>query len=145
MWCRGPAFAPSGLYGIAELQAYDTAIITGMLYSRPLLVSCLGHRTSMQQKGQGGLACPLSADMHSSKRCDIAACIPAAATANQTHNGNGTVALAFTAWLTSPHPDTETGVLTVASNHNANWTASVPVTFGMSGETPITARVCRLP
>ena len=27
--CRGPAFAPSGLYGKVQLQAYNTAIITG--------------------------------------------------------------------------------------------------------------------
>jgi len=28
---RGPAFAPSGLYGVVQLQAYNTAIITGAL------------------------------------------------------------------------------------------------------------------
>lgn len=53
----------------------------------------------------------------------------AAATANQTHNANGSVTLVATAWLTSPNPAAEAGMLTVASAHNANWTASVPVTF----------------
>ncbi|KAK9835150.1 hypothetical protein WJX81_001501 [Elliptochloris bilobata] len=91
-WDWGPAFAPSGLYGIVELQAYDTAIIT-------------------------------------------------AATANQTHNANGTVVVDFTAWLTSPSPATEKGVLTVAAPHNVNWTASAPVSFGVSNETSMTVQM----
>lgn len=69
----------------------------------------------------------------------------AAATANQTHNANGTVALALTAWLTSPRPSTETGVLAVASPHNVNWTASAPVSFGTSNETSVTVQVRVVP
>ena len=71
--------------------------------------------------------------------------LPAAATANQTHNANGTVALDLTAWLTSPSPSTETGVLTVAAPHNVNWTASAPVAFGASNETSVTVQVRLLP
>lgn len=41
--CRGPAFAPSGLYGKVQLQAYNTAIITGA-------PACVGSSLPCPQK-----------------------------------------------------------------------------------------------